>query len=132
MPFKSLSVGNRIEVTFALVLLDLLGLSLCGYNYWEFEPQKEAFIPFSLASAESTPVDLPVCMDDETRERLKLVMFEALDNSLKTHIEHVFEVWLKDSRAQPERARTGVQQGIKAYLQARRGVEVWAPPLCSG
>jgi|SRR5262245_1986753 len=127
-----LTAGTRFLLTLAIVLAMLLALSLCGYQFWEPEPQKEAFIPFSLASAESTPVDVPICMDDETRERLKSVMNEALDNSLKTHIEHVFEVWLRDSRAQPDRARTGVQQGIKAYLQARRGVEAWAPPPCAG
>src|SRR5262245_40554407 len=127
-----MSFGQRFLLSLAIVLAALFGLSLCGYNYWEPQPQKEAFFLFSLMSAESQPVELPICMDEETRERLKGVMMEALDNSLKTHIEHVFEIWLRDSRAQPERERTAVQQGVKAYLQARRGVESWAPPPCSG
>jgi len=127
-----MTFGTRFALSILIVLAALLGLSLCGYNYWEPEPQKEAFIPFSLASAESTPVELPICMDEATREQIKAVMLEALDNSLKNHIEHVFEIWLKDERGQPGRARTGVQQGIKAYLGARKGVADWAPPLCSG
>ena len=89
-------------------------------------------MPFSLASAESTPVDLPLCMDEATREQIKAVMLEALDAALKTHIEHVFEVWLKDERGQPGRARTGVNLGIKSYLGARKGAMEWAPPPCSG
>src|SRR5262245_52181155 len=128
--WNAMTFGQRFLLSLFIVLAALFGLSLCGYNYWEPEPQKAAF--FNLASAESQPVELPICMDEETRERLKSVMMEALDSSLKSHIEHVFEVWLRDSRAQPDRARTGVQQGIKAYLQARRGVEHWAPPPCPG
>ena len=127
-----MTAGQRFLVSIAVVLAALLGLSLCGYNYWESKPQDARLLDYMLASAESTPVELPICMDEETRERLKGVMTEALDNSLKSHIEHVFEIWLRDSRAQPERARTGVQQGIRAYLQARKGVETWAPPPCAG
>ena len=126
-----MTFGTRFLVSLAIVLAALLGLSLCGYNYWE--PQHDAMAPgFSLMSAESQPVELPVCMDEATREQIKAVMLEALDNSLKNHIEHVFEIWLRDERGQPGRARTGVQQGIKAYLGARKGVADWAPPLCSG
>jgi len=129
----TISLGNRIAISFVAVLAIMGALALCGYRYWDEEPRQGDLLDvFRLASAESQPVDLPVCMDEETRERLKGVMMEALDNSLKNHIEHVFEVWLRDSRAQPERARTGVQQGVKAYLQARRGVEIWAPPPCAG
>jgi hypothetical protein len=86
-------------------------------------------LPFSLASAESTP---ELCMDEATREQIKTVMLEALDTALKNHIEHMFEVWLKDERGQPGRARTGVNLGIKSYLGARKGAMEWAPPPCSG
>jgi hypothetical protein len=126
------SFGQRFLLTMAIVLAALLGLSLCGYNYWDVEPQKEAFIPpFQLASAESQPVELGPCMDEQTREQIRNMMLDALDSSLKSHIEHVFEVWLRDERGQPDRARTGVRQGIKAYLGARKGALEWTPPLCA-
>jgi len=127
-----MSTGQRFLAVIALVLAMLFGLSLCGYRFWEDQPQTDALSLFDLASAESTPVELAPCMDEATREQMKALMLEALDEALKSHIENVFLIWLKDERGQPGRARTGVQQGLKAYLAARRGVESWAPPPCAG
>jgi len=127
-----MTFGTRFLVSLMIVLAALLGLSLCGYNYWEVEPKRDALSLFDLASAESTPVELAPCMDEQTREQIKAVMLEALDDALKSHIETVFLIWLKDDRGQPGRARTGVQLGIKAYLAARKGVADWAPPPCAG
>src|SRR5262245_59979665 len=110
--------GARFALTIFIVLAALLGLSLCGYRYWEEVPQKEA--GFMLESASSQPVELPLCMDEKTREQVRAVIIEALDHALQQHIENVFLVWLRDDRGQPGRARTGVEQGIRAYLQARR------------
>jgi hypothetical protein len=128
-----MTFGTRFLMTIAIVLAAMLGLSLCGYNYWDVEPQKDTgAISFMLASAESQPAELMPCMDEETRERIRAVMIEALDSSLRTHIEHVFEIWLRDERGQPERARTGVRQGIRAYLGAKKGAVEWTPPVCPG
>ena len=131
-----MTTGQRFLLTITIVLAAMFGLSLCGYNYWDVEPQKDAgAISFMLASAESQPAELspqPNCMEEQVREQVRAVMLEALDDALKEHIKHVFEVWLKDERGQPGRARTGVSQGIKAYLGARKGALDWAPPVCSG
>jgi hypothetical protein len=128
-----MTAGQRFLLMISIVLAALFGLALCGYNYWDVEEQKDAsVIGFMLASAESQPVESPTCMDEVTREQIRTVMVEALDDALKEHIKHVFEVWLRDERGQPARARTGVAQGIKAYLGARKGAMEWAPPVCSG
>jgi hypothetical protein len=107
--------------TSALPLILLVG-SCCP-------PPQLPNIGFEMASAESTPV---LCVDAETRERIRTVMSEALDVALKNHIVHMFEVWMKDDRGQPERARNGVVQGISAYSKASKSVTAWSPPECSG
>jgi hypothetical protein len=86
-------------------------------------------IGFEMASAESTPV---ICSDPTTRETVRTIMSEALDTALKNHVVHMFEVWMKDDRGQPERARTGVTNGVAAYLRASKSVAAWAPPDCPG
>jgi len=60
------------------------------------------------------------------------MMLEALDEALKQHIVHMFEVWMKDDRGQPDRARNGTVNGINAYIKASNGVAAWAPPDCPG
>jgi hypothetical protein len=86
-------------------------------------------IGFEMASAQATPV---ICADPTTRETVRTIMSEALDTALKTHIVHMFEVWMKDDRGQPERARTGVTNGVAAYLRASKSVSAWSPPDCPG
>jgi len=127
-----MNAGQRFLLTIAIALAAIFALALCGRDYWQVEEQSSTGDMFRIASAESQIVQLSPCMDEQTREQIRAVMLEALDNSLKSHIEHVFEVWLRDDRGQPGRARTGVQQGIAAYLLARKGTMDWAPPPCSG
>jgi hypothetical protein len=86
-------------------------------------------IGFEMASAESTPV---LCAEPALREAVRTIMSDALDTALKNHVVHMFEVWMKDDRGQPERARTGVTNGVAAYLRASKSVATWAPPDCSG
>jgi len=86
-------------------------------------------IGFEMAAAETTAV---LCADAATREKVRGIMMDALDDALKNHIVHMFEVWMRDDRGQPERARTGVVNGISAYIKAGKSVQVWAPPDCPG
>jgi len=125
-------MGQRFLVTIFIVLAALFGLSLCGYNYWEPQQQAENPLGFMLESASSQPVELPLCMDEQTRERVRGVILDALDHALATHVENVFLVWLRDDRGQPGRAKTGVENGLRAYLSARKGAIDWTPPPCAG
>ena len=127
-----MTTGQRFLVTIFIVLAIMFALSLCGYRYWEPKEQASTFDIFKLASAESTPVELPPCMDSATREKIRNIMYEAIDEALKEHIMKMYDVWMKDDRGQPGRAATGVRQGIKAYLGARMGVDKWDPPPCGG
>ena len=125
---------NRWILAFVLAMCILIMLALIGYSYnrWDYVEQKPGVVDWMLASAQSQTVDLGPCMDESTRERMRAVMLEALDDALKDHVKHVFEVWLKDDRGQPERARTGVRNGVRAWLGAHRSALDWMPPPCSG
>jgi hypothetical protein len=86
-------------------------------------------VGFEMASAESTNV---ICADPTMREAVRTIMTEALDIALRNHIVHMFEVWMKDDRGQPDRARTGVTNGVAAYIRASKSVAMWSPPECAG
>jgi len=127
-----MTAGSRYLLTISIALAALLGLSLCGYKYWESEPQQTGLMDYILSSAESQPATLPPCMDEPTREQIRAVMLTALDTALQHHIENAFAVWMRDDRSQPERARTGVVQGMRAYMLARKSTLEWVPPPCAG
>lgn len=86
-------------------------------------------VGFEVASAESQAV---LCADPAMREAIRTIMTGALDEALKNHIVHMFEVWMRDDRGQPDRARVGVTNGIAAYIRASKSVQIWSPPECSG
>lgn len=132
MRLENISIGHRVAITVVIVLVALFALALYGYltGAWDEYAEQRGGGFFDLASAQTRPE--PPCMDEQTREQIRAVMLEALDTSLKTHIEHVFEIWLRDERGQPGRARTGVELGLRSYLSARKNTLEWAPPACSG
>jgi hypothetical protein len=72
-----------------------------------------------------------LCMDEASRDKVRGIALEAVDAALQAHIAHMFEVWMRDTSRQPERARAGVQRGIAAYLQARSATLRWSPPSCA-
>ena len=120
--------GTRFFVSLAIVLAALFGLSLCGYNYWEPRPQDTRLLDYMLASAETHP---ELCVaDEETKERLRGIMIEALDEGLREHIKNLYIVWMKDERGQPGRARVGVEAAIRAHQIGRKAALEWAPPRC--
>lgn len=118
---------NKWIYIFISVLLMMMMISIMGYDYWERQPQVQ--IPFQLESASAQVI---VCTDQATKEKIKGMMLEALDEALRQHIVHMFEIWMKDDRGQPERARNGTVNGINAYIKASQGVTAWAPPDCPG
>lgn len=122
-----MKAAHRAAIVLFLVIVILLALAFCGKDYWETTEQVQ--MPFMLESASAQPVQ---CTDAATREKLKGIMLDALDEALKQHIVHMFEVWMKDDRGQPDRARNGTINGINAYIKAGQGVSNWAPPDCPG
>jgi hypothetical protein len=70
------------------------------------------------------------CMSAEARERVRALMLDGIDQGMKTHAQHMFEIWLKDPTRQPARARAGMRSGIIAYNGARAAAQRWSPPTC--
>lgn len=110
--------------TFAGALILTLPLTMCCAQ--TEQPQQESY---GLASAESQAV---ICADAEMADKIRTIMFRALDSALEAHIVHAFEVWMRDSRDQPARARVGITNGVHAYIQATKGAAAWSPMVCPG
>jgi len=105
------------------VLVLATALVMCTQPRSDDEPVEQYF----LQSTESFQV---LCMDDDTRERIRRILLRAIDESLQQKIEDLFRVWLSDPTGQPARARAGVRNAIEAYLKARTGALKWTPMQC--
>lgn len=70
------------------------------------------------------------CMAEEIQEEIRAIMLKAVDDALRQHTIHVFDVWLKDPGDQPKRAIEGMRIGISAYLRTRAAIDRWDPPNC--
>jgi hypothetical protein len=124
-----MTVGQRFLLTLAIVLAMLFALALFGYFTGNWEEDESLRPGYGLASAETRP---ELCMDSDTRERVRKLMIEALDNSLREKIESLFAVWLRDSTDQPRRAQTGMNSALRAYVGARAAAMKFDPPECPG
>jgi hypothetical protein len=83
------------------------------------------------AQREQSPtVEAPECADKETVDRIRELTLQGLDMALRQRTEALFEVWMKDDAGQPERARRGIGQGIRAYLHGREQALAWSMPVC--
>lgn len=80
-------------------------------------------------SARSEP--MPPCMDEKMREQVRMMALQGVDQAFKNQVTHLFEVWMKDAREQPMRARAGTQAAIKAYIRSRADALSWIPPVCA-
>jgi hypothetical protein len=124
-----MTVGQRFLLTLAIVLAMLFALALLGYLTGNWEEDDAARPGYALASAETRP---ELCMDSDTRERVRKLMIEALDNSLREKIESLFAIWLRDATDQPRRAQTGMNTALRAYVGARAAAMKFDPPECPG
>ena len=79
------------------------------------------------ANAQPPPAQ---CIDDENRVHIRAATLEAIDVAYRDQVQHLFEVWMRDAKDQPDRAKTGVQNAIQAVLRARKDALAWMPPQC--
>ena len=114
---------------FIAVLVILLALAAFGYFTGNWDENESARPGYGLASAESRP---ELCMDNETRERVRKLMLEALDEAFKEKIKDLYDVWLRDATGQPARAAKGAEAALRAYQHARNSAMQFNPPECSG
>src|SRR5262245_28649704 len=105
-----------------------LALVMCTQPRSENGPtDTEVVEQYFLQSTESVRI---LCMDEDTRERIRRILLAAIDESLQQKVEDLFRVWLSDPTGQPARARQGVFNAIEAYLKARAGALKWTPMQC--
>jgi len=109
----------RAAIAIIIAVLIAIGLLL-------FLPDAES--PEYVVQAEGTRPEM--CGNEETQEKVRSITIDALDDALKEQITHLFLTWLKDDARQPERARTGIRQAIRAYLHAQNQAQEWKLPLC--
>lgn len=81
-----------------------------------------------IIGARSEPPE--ACMDMQMREKVRALMLDAIDEALKDHTKHMYEVWMKDPNSQPSRAITGMKAGITAYVNSRNAAMRFNPSLC--
>lgn len=120
---------DRALVLTAATVILLIILSTCPQPHSQ-EPADDAMTEeYFLQSSETVAA---LCMDADTRERIRKLLLEALDQSFKDHVEKMFETWMRVyyDAEQVNRARVGVRNGINAYLQARKGALKWTPMQC--
>ena len=95
-----------------------------------------AFILLSTAKDDSQGATqqlppLPKCLDSKTRDTIERLTDRAVDQGYQRHVSHLFDVLMGNpNREQFDRARVGMQNGIKGYLLAQEHINTWTPPLC--
>jgi len=82
---------------------------------------------FDIRSDTAEPIK---CVSVEERERIRTVVIEGIDKALKQHVQKLFDIWMKDTSKQPERAIEGMEIGISAHVRARTNALNWNPPPC--
>jgi hypothetical protein len=127
-----MTFGTRFLLTVVIVLAILFALAALGYFTGNWDEDESARPGYGLASAKSQIIQPEICMDEATRERIRDIVLEGIDEALKEHTKHIFSIWLKDSTDQPRRAVTGMATGIRAYLGSRANALKWMPPVCPG
>jgi hypothetical protein len=97
-----------------------------------------AFILLSVAqddnskSAGATLPPLPKCLDNKTRDTIERLTDRAVDQGYQRHVSHLFDVLMGNpNKEQFDRARVGMQNGIKGYLLAQEHIDAWTPPVCN-
>jgi len=119
-PLNEMTVGQRFILIIVIVLIILFAMAAFGYftGGWD------------RADAQARLVR-PACVTDEgSRERLRSMMFEAIDEGFKTQISHLYLTMIKDVQDQPQRAAVGVNNAISAFTIARIAILGWDPPIC--
>jgi len=89
-----------------------------------------AVVLMFVAANEPAPTVKYCVQDQQQEDHLHQLMTEALDEAFKEHINHLFDIWIKDQAESPARAINGASVGINAYVRANRNLHSWKPPRC--
>jgi hypothetical protein len=81
-----------------------------------------------LATAQKTVAD--ICMDADTRDKTRALMFEGINIALVHHTERLFDNLMKDRGNDPERMTRGMYAALALYARSRENLLRWNPPPC--
>jgi len=106
-PLEDISIGNRIALTVAIVVIIIILLACVGYlsGRWEAEAQTPSY-QFS-----------------KFEPRLLELERKAIDDAFMQKITSLWTVWMSDDRGQPGRAINGAVQARKAYIASMTEIE---------
>jgi len=73
-----------------------------------------------------------VCMDADTRDKARSLMFEGINIALTHHTERLFDNLMKDRGHDPDRMTRGMYTSLALYARSRENLLKWDPPACKG
>jgi hypothetical protein len=125
-PLEDATIGQRIVTTFIIVLIVILILALIGWLSGGWEQADAQALPNPPGQHQPG-----FCIDELTRERVRDIILNSLDEALSDQVKNLMGVWLRDERGQPGRASVGLHNAARAFDHARKAALEWAPPPCS-
>src|SRR5881392_3896077 len=102
---NDMSLGHRVMVTVAVVVVIMLILACIGYLSGRWEEAQAQVIP------------------SKWEEHLVGLDKQALDQAYTAQMAHVFGIWIKDGVSDPSRARVGFANARKGYNSAMTEIE---------
>ena len=72
----------------------------------------------------------PFCVDGGLKEEVRALMLDGLKQAFRERTVHLFDVRLRDPSIGPQRAVSGMQLAVRAYVNSRAEVVQWNPPAC--
>jgi hypothetical protein len=104
---EDMSVGNRIMLTIAILIIILILVACIGYwtGRWDAD----------VAAAEPAP--------SRYEDRLLALDREAIERAYSAQVQQLFLTWMRDLTGQPNRAVTGINQARRAYIASMTAIE---------
>ena len=89
------------------------------------------FLLLLIMTKQAYPQTVVPCAVDETREQVRSLVLDGLDQALRNQMTKLFEIWMRDAHeSPPRRATLGMNLAVNSYMRARAGALAWNPPLC--
>jgi hypothetical protein len=70
------------------------------------------------------------CMDADTRDKARALMFEGINDALTRHTSQLFDNLMKDRGHDPARMTRGMHTSLALYARSRENLLKWSPPAC--
>jgi len=109
---EDMTIGQRIALTFIIVLIILFAFALAGFLTGRWEE----------AQAQQREI-LPPRVSTKWDARILELDLEALDRAYIENSVRLFSVWMRDESDQPRRMLVGLSQSRRAYNEARDRIE---------